>query len=124
MSVEEFADHLVTLSVTDLIELKKVLKEKYNLEMEAPAAVAIVEEKPEPIVEKTEFKIVLTGVSPISSEKLNSVKIINKLLNIGLQPSMALTKELPSVIMEKASKLEAETFKTEMGALNATVELQ
>lgn len=124
IDIEKFADDLVSLDVKQLQTLKKVLKDKYGLEETIPvAAPAAVKEEPVKIVEKSHVNINLTKVSEVVSEKLNAVKVINRLINVGLKPAMDLTKQLPSLISENVVRADAEQFKTEMAALNCEVEL-
>jgi large subunit ribosomal protein L7/L12 len=125
VDVEKFADELVKLSVVELIDLKKVLKEKYGLEINEAMATTKTEEKTVEVVEeKTSFTVKLIKVSEVTSEKLNAVKVVNRILdNIGLKAAMDLIKEPPVLLKEGISKTDAETIRAEFNALNAVVEL-
>lgn len=103
----------------------KVLKDKYGLEEPvAVIATAPIVEEAVKVVEKTEFKVVLVKASEETKEKLNAVKVVNRLLGVGLKEAMELTKNPPVILNEKASKEEAEAIRSEFAALNAVVELQ
>jgi|WetSurMetagenome_2_1015567.scaffolds.fasta_scaffold255255_3 large subunit ribosomal protein L7/L12 len=121
-NVEQFADQLVTLDVKQLIELKKVLKDKYGLEETVAVTTTIIEEKPI-VEEKTHFNVRIIKVSEITAEKLNSVKVINKILECGLKTANDMIKVLPVILKENVPKMEAESIKSELGVLNAIVEL-
>ena len=125
VEIERFAAELVSLDVTDLTALAKVLKEKYGLEAtQAVMAVKDVEPEAEQIEEKTSFTVKLIKVSEVTSEKLNTVKEVNKILVVGLQAAMALIKEqLPLILKENISKVEAEEIKSIFNILNAEIEL-
>jgi ribosomal protein L7/L12 len=124
MTIEQHADELVKLSVTDLIELKKVLKDKYGLEINEALSVALKEEIEEVKEEKTSFKVSLTKVSEETSKKLNAVKEVNRILNVGLKQAMEMVKtSLPVVLNENASNIEAQEIKTTFAAFEAEVEL-
>ena len=125
VEIERFAAELVSLDVTDLTALAKVLKEKYGLEAtQAVMAVKDVEPEAEQIEEKTSFTVKLIKVSEVTSEKLNTVKEVNKILVVGLQAAMALIKEqLPLILKENISKVEAEEIKSIFNTLNAEIEL-
>lgn len=125
VEIERFAAELVSLDVTDLTALAKVLKEKYGLEAtQAVMAVKDVEPEAEQIEEKTSFTVKLIKVSEVTSEKLNTVKEVNKILVVGLQAAMTLIKEqLPLILKENISKVEAEEIKSIFNTLNAEIEL-
>ena len=125
VEIERFAAELVSLDVTDLTALAKVLKEKYGLEAtQAVMAVKDVEPEAEQIEEKTSFTVKLIKVSEVTSEKLNTVKEVNKILVVGLQAAMVLIKEqLPLILKENISKVEAEEIKSIFNILNAEIEL-
>jgi len=125
MNVEKVAEDLTSLTIKELIELKKVLKDKYGIEYEPVTVVnSVVEKEPEKKVEeKTEFDIKLTRVSEVTKERLDAVKLVNQLTNVGLKEAMNLVKSLPSILKEKVPKLQAEEFKSKLVALNAEVEL-
>jgi ribosomal protein L7/L12 len=119
--VETLVDELVALSVVELLEFKKILKDKYNLE-ESIAVVAAPIIEPEKVEEKTSFDVILTKIGE-GGDKLSAVKIINNATKIGLKPAMDLTKNLPATLLKGVSKIEAETIKNELSALNATIEI-
>jgi large subunit ribosomal protein L7/L12 len=122
MTIKEHAAELVKLSVTDLLELVKVLKDDYGLEMKATVEIEKTEEVEEVAEVKTSFTVSLIKISE-GAQKLSAVKLINNFTQIGLKPSMDLTKSLPSVIKENVPAAEAESFKSEMAALEAIIEL-
>lgn len=122
--ITKLVDELANLTMVELLEFKKILKEKYGIEESAPiiATTAVVEEpvKPE---EKTSFNVKLMSVSEVSAEKLNAVKIVNSITNLGLKEAMAFTKNLPGILKENVSKTEGEEIISQLAALNAVVEL-
>lgn len=124
VKVEKLADDLAALNVSELQHLKKYLKEKYGLEETVAVAAAPAVAEVAKVEEQTEFRVLLTGVSDVTSEKLGAVKIVNRMLNVGLKPAMDLIKEPPVILNERASKIEAEAIKAEFNALNATIELK
>lgn len=123
VKVEKLADDLAALNVAELQHLKNYLKEKYGLEETVAVAAPVIAEVAK-VDEQKEFKVLLTKVSEVSAEKLNAVKVVNRLLNVGLKAAMDLIKEPPVILNEKASKEEAEAIRAEFAALNATVELK
>ena len=122
--LEKLAQELTSLDVNQLVAFKKILKDKHGLEEPTAVVASVVEEVKEKVAEKTEFKVLLTKVSEVTAEKLNAVKVVNKILNVGLKAAMDLIKEPPVILKEVASKEEAETIRAEFAALNAEIELK
>jgi large subunit ribosomal protein L7/L12 len=117
------ADELAGLTVAELQEFKTILKDKYGLEETKPVVVEAVKAEEVKEEKKSSFNVTLTNVSGETSKKLTAVKAINRFTGVGLQPAMALTKEIPSLLKENVPAAEAEAFKEELAALDCTVEL-
>lgn len=122
--VKSIAEELVNLTVKEVNELAKVLKEEYGIEP-AAAAVAVaagpaaaagpVEE------EKTSFDVVLTE---IGATKLQVVKAVKEACGLGLKEAKELVDGAPSTLKEGLSKDEAENLKKSIEAAGAKVELK
>lgn len=106
--IKKFAEELVNLTVKDVQELAKVLKEEYGIE---PAAAAAVVAAPAAggeaaaAAEKTEFDVILK--SP-GAAKLQVVKVVKEITGLGLKEAKELVDGAPKAIKEKISKAEAE----------------
>lgn len=121
---KKVAADINALTLEEAKEVVRLLTEEYGYKMPVAQAVTVIAGAKEAVVEKkSSFNITLTKVSEVTTEKLSAVKLINKLTNLGLQPSMALTKELPALVMENVPAADAEQFKTELAALNTEVTL-
>jgi len=123
--LKSFAEQLVNLTVKEVNELAKILKEEYGIEP-AAAAVAVaagpaaaggaaVEE------EKTDFDVVLK--SPGAS-KLAVVKLVKELTGLGLKEAKELVDNAPSNIKEGIPKADAEGIKKSLEEAGAEVELK
>ena len=82
--VKALAEELVNLSVKDVQELAKVLKEEYGIE---PAAAAVAVAAPvaggeAAAAEQTEFDVILKSAG---DAKLNVIKAVKDLLGLGLK---------------------------------------
>lgn len=122
--LKKFADELVNLSVKEVNELAKILKEEYGIE---PAAAAVAVAGPaagndEPKeVEKTSFDVILK--SP-GGQKLQIVKLVKDITGLGLKEAKALVDAAPGPIKEGISKDEAESIKGQLTDAGAEVELK
>ncbi|MBP3235856.1 MAG: 50S ribosomal protein L7/L12 [Bacteroidales bacterium] len=122
--VKALAEELVNLSVKDVQELAKVLKEEYGIEP-AAAAVAVAgpaagaaEAAP---AEQTEFDVVLKSAG---QAKLQVIKAVKEALGLGLKEAKDLVDGAPSNLKEKVSKAEAEQLKSALEEAGAEVEVK
>ena len=121
--VKALAEELVNLSVKDVQELAKVLKEEYGIE---PAAAAVAVAGPAVAAEaapaeQTEFDVVLT--SP-GQAKLQVIKAVKEALGLGLKEAKDLVDGAPATVKEKVSKAEAEQLKAALEEAGAEVEVK
>jgi large subunit ribosomal protein L7/L12 len=71
--------------------------------------------------EKTEFDVVL---KEFGAKKIQVIKAVRKLTNLGLKEAKAVVDGAPSTVLEGISKEAAEEAKTELEAEGAVVELK
>lgn len=119
-----FAEQLVNLTVKEVNELARILKEEYGIE---PAAAAVAIAGPvgggdAPVVEEqTAFNVILKAAG---QSKLAVVKLVKELTSLGLKESKELVDAAPKPIKEGVSKDEAEALKSQLEEAGAEVEIQ
>lgn len=121
--IKALAEQLVNLTVKEVNELAQILKEEYGIEPAAaavavaagPAAGAPAEE------EKSSFDVVLKSAG---ANKLQVVKKVKDVANLGLKEAKEMVDNVPSVVKEGATKEEAENLKKELEEVGAEVELK
>lgn len=121
--IKKFAEELVNLSVKDVQELAKVLKEEYGIE---PAAAAAVVAAPaaagaSAAAEQTEFDVILKSAG---AAKLGVVKVVKEITGLGLKEAKELVDGAPKAVKEKVSKAEAEQVKAQLEEAGAEVEVK
>ena len=122
--VKALAEELVNISVKDVQELAKVLKEEYGIE---PAAAAVAVAAPvaggeAAAAEQTEFDVILKSAG---DAKLNIIKTVKDLLGLGLKEAKELVDKAPgATLKEKVSKAEAEQIKSTLEEAGAEVEVK
>ena len=122
--VKALAEELVNLSVKDVQELAKVLKEEYGIE---PAAAAVAVAAPvaggeAAAAEQTEFDVILKSAG---DAKLNVIKAVKDLLGLGLKEAKELVDKAPgATLKEKVSKAEAEQIKSTLEEAGDEVEVK
>ncbi len=122
--LKAFAEQLVNLTVKEVNELAKILKEEYGIEP-AAAAVAVAAgpaaAAAEAVEEKTSFDVILKDAG---KEKLKVVKLVKELTSLGLKEAKELVDAAPKPVKEDASKDEAEALKKALEEAGAEVEVK
>ena len=124
--LKDFAEQLVNLTVKEVNELAKILKDEYGIEP-AAAAVAVAAGPAAgggdaaDAEEQTEFTVILKDAG---ASKLAVVKLVKELTGLGLKEAKGLVDDAPSAIKEGVSKDEAEGLKTSLEEAGAEVELK
>ena len=124
--LKAFAEQLVNLTVKEVNELAKILKEEYGIE---PAAAAVAVAGPAagggaaaPVAEeKTSFDVILKSGG---ANKLQVVKIVKDLTGLGLKEAKDLVDGAPKPVKEGVAKAEAEEVATKLKDAGADVEVK
>jgi large subunit ribosomal protein L7/L12 len=121
--LKAFAEQLVSLTVKEVNELAKILKEEYGIE---PAAAAVAVAAPAAggaaaVEEKTAFNVILKSGG---ANKLNVVKIVKELTGLGLKEAKDLVDGAPKPVKEGVSKADAEALVAKLKEAGADVEIQ
>ncbi|MEN6501304.1 MAG: 50S ribosomal protein L7/L12 [Tenuifilaceae bacterium] len=122
--LKKFAEDLVNLSVKEVNELAKILKDEYGIEPAAAAvAVAAVPAAGAgaAAAEKTQFDVILKAAG---GAKLQVVKLVKDLTGLGLKEAKDLVDAAPKPVKEGVSKEEAESLKAQLEDAGAEVELK
>jgi large subunit ribosomal protein L7/L12 len=127
MSREMVVETLEKMTIVELNELVKELEERWGVSAAsfAPVAVAVApgaggaDEAVE--VEKTTFDVIL---KEIGDAKLNVIKAVKEILNIGIKEAKTIVDEAPKLIKEGVSKDEAEEIKNKLVDAGAVVEIK
>jgi large subunit ribosomal protein L7/L12 len=123
--LKSFADQLVNLTVKEVNELAKILKDEYGIEP-AAAAVAVAAAPAAggagaAAAEQTSFTVVLKNAG---QAKLNVVKVVKDLTGLGLKEAKDLVDGAPKPIKEGVDKATAEDLKARLTEAGAEVEIK
>ena len=120
--LKAFAEQLVNLSVKEVNELAKILKDEYGIEPAAAAVVAGPAAAPAAAAEeKTAFDVILKSGG---ANKLNVVKIVKDLTGLGLKEAKDLVDGAPKPVKEGISKADAEALVAKLKEAGAEVEIK
>jgi large subunit ribosomal protein L7/L12 len=124
--VEELINSIKGLTVLELADLVKALEKEFGISAAAPVAVAAAPAAgaapaAAAAEEKTEFTVVL---KEIGANKINVIKAVRELTNLGLKESKDLVEGAPKPIKENVNKDEAAAAKAKLEAAGAVVEVK
>ncbi len=119
--LKKFAEDLVNLSVKEVNELAKILKDEYGIEPSAAVAVAAPAAAAAAPAEKTTFDVVLKAAG---GAKLQVVKLVKDITSLGLKEAKELVDAAPKPVKEGVSKEEAESIKAQLEEAGAEVEIK
>jgi len=119
----KLVDELSALTVMEAAELSKMLEEKWGVSAAAAVAVAggAAAGAAAAAEEKTEFDVILADAG---ANKINVIKEIRTITNLGLKEAKDLVDGAPKTVKEGATKEEAEAIKAKLEAAGAKVELK
>ena len=120
--LNKIVDDLSALTVLEAAELSKLLEEKWGVSAAAAVAVAGPAAAAGPAEEEqTEFDVILTGDG---GKKINVIKEVRAITQLGLGEAKALVEGAPKPIKEGVNKAEAEKIKKQIEDAGGTVELK
>ena len=123
--IKKIAEELSKLTVIEAAALSKLLEEKWGVSAAAPVAVAAAGGQPgassEVAEEKSSFDIVLAEAG---ASKINVIKEVRAITNLGLKEAKDLVEAAPKVVREGVKKEEAEEIKKKLEEAGAKVELK
>ncbi len=118
---KSLVEQIEKLSVIDLAELVKVLEEKFGVSAAAPVMMAASGVATVAVEEKDSFDVELTAAG---NQKINVIKVVRTITNLGLKEAKDLVDGAPKIIKEGCKKDEAEKIKKELEEAGATVTLK
>ena len=124
--VQNILEQIKALTLLEASQLVKEMETAFGVSAAAPMMVAGGAAGPAAgaaaaAEEQTEFTVVLTGVG---GNKINVIKTVREVTNLGLKEAKDLVDGVPKPIKEGVSKEEAETLKKKFTDAGATVEVK
>ena len=124
--VEQAMAIIEGMTVLELAEMVKAMETKFGISAAAPVAVAAAPAAgaaapAAAAEEKTEFTVVL---KEIGANKINVIKAVRELTNLGLKESKDLVEGAPKPVKENVNKDDAAAAKAKLEAAGATVEVK
>jgi large subunit ribosomal protein L7/L12 len=125
--LDKLVEEISKLSLLEAAELVKKLEEKLGVSAAAPVAMAAMPmaaaaaAAAEPEEEQTEFTVILKNAG---DKKIEVIKAVRKLTNLGLKEAKDLVEGAPSTVLEGVPKDVAEAASKELKDAGAEVEVK
>jgi large subunit ribosomal protein L7/L12 len=125
VNMDTIIDQLSNLTVMQIADLTKKLEDKWGVKA-APVAVAgpaaaAGGAAAAPAAEQTEFTVTLSNAG---GNKIQVIKAIREITNLGLKEAKDLVDGAPKAVKEGVTKAEAEEVQKKLVEAGATVELK
>ena len=124
--VDELIESIGDMTVIELSNLVKALEEKFGVSAQIPfagvtAPSGVASAAQAQAEEKTTFTVILAEVGP---QKIQVIKEIRAITNLGLKEAKDLVEAAPKPIKENVTKEEADSIKAKVEAVGAKIELK
>jgi large subunit ribosomal protein L7/L12 len=121
--VDTVFEQLGTMTVLELVELKKKIEDEWGITAAAPVAVAAAGggEGAAAAEEQTAFDVVLTGAG---QQKIQVIKVVRAVTGLGLKEAKDLVDSAPQPVKEGVAQDEADTIKGQLEEAGASVEIK
>jgi large subunit ribosomal protein L7/L12 len=129
MSVDTVFEQLGSMTVLELVELKKKIEDEWGITAAAAVAVAAPGAAAPGAAggdgaaaeEKTDFDVILTAAG---DKKIQVIKVVRAVTGLGLKEAKDLVDGAPQPVKEGAAKDEADSIKAQLEEAGASVELK
>ncbi|MDX6455335.1 MAG: large subunit ribosomal protein [Gaiellaceae bacterium] len=122
-AVDTIFEQLGSMSVLELVELKKKIEDEWGITAAAPVAVAAAggAAPAEAVEEKTSFDVVLKAAG---GQKIQVIKVVRSVTGLGLKEAKDLVDSAPKPVKEGVNQEEADSIKAQLEEAGAEVELK
>lgn len=121
---EEILDAISNMTVLEIVDLVKMMEDKFGVTAAAPMAMAVAAAPgaaAPAAEEKTEFTVSLTNVG---ANKVGVIKVIREITGLGLKEAKDLVEGAPSVVKDGIPKADAEAIKKKLEEAGAAGEIK
>ena len=120
---DELLEAFGEMTLVELSDFVKAFEEKFDVEAAAPVA-AVAAAAPGAAPAEDEPAEVTVVLSAVGDKKIQVIKAVRAITNLGLAEAKALVDGAPKPVLENAKKEDAEKAKAQLEEAGATVELK
>lgn len=121
---EEILDAISSMTVLEIVDLVKMMEDKFGVTAAAPVAVAAAPGAAAPAAaaeEKTEFTVTMTS---FGANKVGVIKVIREITGLGLKEAKDMVEAVPAVVKDGVSKADADGIKKKLEEAGAAAEIK
>jgi len=124
-SKEEILDAISNMTVMEIVDLVKMMEDKFGVTAAAPVAMvaaggAAAAAAPA-AEEQTEFTVTMTS---FGANKVGVIKVIREITGLGLKEAKDLVEGVPSLVKEGIPKADADALKKKLEEAGAAAEIK
>ncbi len=124
---EEILNAIANMTILEVVDLVKMMEEKFGVTAAAPVAVAAAAPgaaaaAAAPAEEKTEFTVVLKEYP--ADKKVTVIKVVREATGLGLKEAKDLVEGVPSTVKEGVNKADSDKIKKALEDAGAKVEVK
>ena len=122
---EDILNAISNMTVMEIVDLVKMMEDKFGVTAAAPVAVAAVGGAAAAAApaaeEQTEFNVTMTS---FGANKVGVIKVIREITGLGLKEAKDLVEGVPSVVKESIPKADADGIKKKLEEAGAAAEIK
>ena len=123
-SKEEILDAISNMTVMEIVDLVKMMEDKFGVTAAAPVAMVAAggaAAAAPAAEEQTEFNVTMTS---FGANKVGVIKVIREITGLGLKEAKDLVEGVPSLIKESIPKADADAIKKKLEEAGAAAEIK
>ena len=124
-SKEEILDAISNMTVMEIVDLVKMMEDKFGVTAAAPVAMAAAGGAAAAAApaaeEQTEFTVTMTS---FGANKVGVIKVIREITGLGLKEAKDLVEGVPSLVKESIPKADADGIKKKLEEAGAAAEIK
>ena len=123
-SKEDILNAISNMTVLEIVDLVKMMEDKFGVTAAAPVAVAAAPgaaAAAPAAEEQTEFTVTMTS---FGANKVGVIKVIREITGLGLKEAKDLVEGVPSVVKEGIPKADAGTIKKKLEDAGAAADIK
>ena len=121
---EEILDAISSMTVLEIVDLVKMMEDKFGVTAAAPVAVAAAAAPgaaAPAAEEKTAFSVTMTS---FGANKVGVIKVIREITGLGLKEAKDMVEAVPAVVKDGVPKADAEGIKKKLEEAGAAAEIK
>src|SRR5437588_7889908 len=126
LSTQDLLAQFENMTMLEISDFIKAFEDRFGVTAAAPMAVAAgpapgPAADAEPVEEQTEFTVVLNNAG---AQKINVIKAVREITQLGLKEAKALVDEAPKPVVENVAKDRADEVRGKLADAGAEVEIK